>query len=141
MKPMFPKPPSVPYVKDSPTSKAAARTQKRTGRAVSDRERILRLHRSVGDVGLTCGEVEDTFLMCRRCAAEFVDDLGILLGEPCPKCHGVLDPMKHQTASARIFDLVKTGLIEESGRERPMHKGSTGSLARVTVAVQKGKIS
>lgn len=42
--------------------------------------------------------------------------------------------MSHQTASARIRDLVKSGKIADSGKRRPTRSGRKAAVYMVTVA-------
>lgn len=72
----------------------------------SMREKIFALVKSSGDCGITCDEVE------------------------------ILTGLKHQTASARLYELCRGGKVTDSGERR---RTSSGSLARVYVVDSNGK--
>lgn len=65
------------------------------------REKVFALIKDAGDHGITCDEVE------------------------------IVTGLKHQTASARLYELRKAGRVVDSGERR---KTSSGSTARVYVA-------
>ena len=63
----------------------------------------------------------------------FVSPLNKAKGRTCEECEVALG-MKHQTASARIRELVKAGLLEDTGKRA---KNTTGRTARVYRAVKE----
>ena len=72
----------------------------------SMREKVFALVKSAGEHGITCDEVE------------------------------IVTGLKHQTASARLYELCKAGRVVDSGERR---KTSSGSTARVYVVDTNNK--
>lgn len=86
---------TLPYVKNSPTSKAAAVSMEPY--AASDKEWIYQTIKwwtgNLDELGITCDKLEE--------------ETGLI----------------HQTASARVRGLAKAGRIKDSGMTRPTRSG------------------
>ena len=64
----------------------------------------------------------------RRRVYEHIDRSG---SATCDECEAALQ-MKHQTCSARIRELVKAGLVEDTGHRRRTRSGATARVYATT---------